>query len=104
MHDLFDQYSLLHFASGVTAYFWGFTPWKWILGHLAWEAFENSSVGLKLVNKYWHWTGRKAPMVRDSLANTVGDNISAQAGYWSAKWLDDYGKDHDWYGSPKENK
>ena len=41
MDDLFDQYSLLHFATGVTAYFWGVGPWWWFFGHLAWEGFEN---------------------------------------------------------------
>ena len=41
MYDLFDQYSLLHFAMGVTAYFWGVGPWWWFIGHLAWEGFEN---------------------------------------------------------------
>ena len=81
MHDFFDQYSVLHFATGVTAYFWGVGPWVWVLGHLAWEGFENSGVGLKLVNRFWHWPGRKGPMKQDTLANTIGDNISAQAGY-----------------------
>ena len=95
MHDLFDQYSLLHFATGVTAYFWGVGPWWWFFGHLAWEGFENHPEGLKLVNRYWHWPGRKAAMKRDTLANTVGDNISAQAGWWCAKWLDEYGKDRE---------
>ena len=41
-------------------------------------------------------------MKQDSFANTVGDNISAQAGWWCAKWLDEYGKDHDWYGEKTE--
>ena len=74
MHGFIDQYSLLHFASGVTAYFWGGGPWWWFFGHLAWEGFENSDVNFK----------------RDSLLNTIGDNVSAQFGYWFAKSLDDY--------------
>lgn len=98
MTDFFDQYSVLHFATGVTAYFWGVNPWVWGVGHLAWEGFENSGAGMQLVNRFWHWPGRKGPMKQDTLANTIGDNISAQAGYWYAKWLDDYGKEHDWYG------
>ena len=102
MHDLFDQYSLLHFATGVTAYFWGVGPWWWFFGHLAWEGFENHPEGIKLVNRYWHWPGKKAGMKQDSLANTVGDNISAQAGWWCAKWLDEYGEDHGWYGEKTE--
>ena len=107
MHDfyIFDQYSALHFASGVTAYFWGVGPWWWLFGHLAWEGFENSQPGRKFVNKIWPWPGRRKKFPSgskiDTLANSVGDNISAQAGYWCAKWLDDYGKDHDWYGKPE---
>ena len=92
MHGFIDQYSLLHFASGVTAYFWGVGPWWWFFGHLAWEGFENSDVGIKLVNQYWHWPGKtnKLNFKRDSLLNTIGDNVSAQFGYWFAKSLDDY--------------
>lgn len=102
MHDLFDQYSILHFATGVTAYFWGLGPWGWFFTHLAWEGFENSAVGIQMVNKYWFWPRRKCKFVQDSISNTVGDNISAHAGYWCAKWLDEYGKDHGWYGEKPE--
>ena len=106
MHDLIDQYSLLHFASGVTAYFWGVGPWWWFFGHLAWEGFENSAVGMRAVNRYWHWPGKtnKLKHTKDTLSNTIGDNIFAQGGYWCAKWLDEYGKDHGWYGEKPETK
>ena len=96
------QYSLMHFASGVTAYFWGIGPLTWNLIHFGWELFENSTPGLAVVNKYWHWPGRKKPMVRDSWANSIGDNIAAFAGYYCAEKLDEYGKEHGWYATRDE--
>ena len=99
---MFDQYSLLHFASGVTAYFWGIGPLAFAVIHLGWEAFEYSSFGLAAVNKYWHWPGRKKPMERDSVAGSIGDNIAGNIGYWSARYLDEYGKAHGWYDGDRE--
>ena len=101
---MFDQYSLMHFASGVTAYFWGIGPLTWNIIHFGWELFENSPVGLAAVNKYWKWPGRKKPMERDSVANSIGDNIAANLGYWCARYLDEYGKAHRWYDGDVEKR
>ena len=95
--NIVDQYSLLHFAAGVTAYFWGISPVAWFVIHFGWETFENTKFGLSMVNKYWHWPGRKKPMVQDSFANSVGDTLAAFIGYLCAEKLDEYGKEHDWY-------
>ena len=43
--QLLDQYSLLHYASGVMAYHWGFEPLAWFLSHAAFEFVENTEGG-----------------------------------------------------------
>ena len=97
MGNLFlDQYSLLHFASGVVAYFWGVPATQWFLGHIAFEAAENTKVGMDLINdKLTWWPGGKPRA--DSLINIVGDNVAAMAGWYSACKLDERGKRSGWY-------
>ena len=87
---LFDQYSLLHFAMGVVNYFWGTKPLNWLVSHALFE----------LDTYITFWPGGKSEA--DSWINILGDNISAQAGYWFAKYLDDTGKKRGWY-KPKKH-
>lgn len=96
---IFDQYSLLHFSQGVAAYFWGADPLTWLVSHALFEFAENSEPGMAFINEYiTFWPGGKPEA--DSWMNILGDNISAQAGYWCAKYLDEVGKKRGWYKPP----
>lgn len=98
-NQLFDQYSLLHFATGVTAYHWGVPALNWFMVHVVFEIVENTEQGMKFINEtITFWPGGKPRA--DTSYNIIGDNISTMAGWWCASKLDEYGKKHGWY---KEN-
>ncbi len=94
---LFDQYSLLHFATGVVAYFIGIKWWLWLIIHILFELIENTSYGIALINKYmsFFWPGKKRKA--DSIINQVGDTISSMIGWLCAYLLDKLGKKNRWY-------
>ena len=94
--QLFDQYTLLHFSSGVMAYFFGVPAPKWLIAHVAFEISENTDVGMKFINEtLTFWPGGKPR--RDELINILGDNIGAMIGWYCASQLDAYGKKNRWY-------
>ena len=93
--QLLDQYSLLHFAYGVSAYFWGVPPLYFFLSHVAFEIAENSAPGMRFINQLPFWPGGKPRA--DAFINIIGDNASAMAGWYCASQLDEYGKKNDWY-------
>ena len=85
-----DQFSLLHFASGVIAYFWGVPIVWWFVLHALFELFEDTPTGVYLVNKLfgniWPGGGKKVP---DSFTNSeLGDNFYAMLGWIVSSWLD----------------
>ena len=93
-----DQYSLLHYATGVMAYFWGIPPLHFFVAHATFEAVENTKAGMEFINKTLTWWPGGKPRA-DSFTNVVGDNISALLGYYCAYKLDDEGKRRNWvYG------
>ena len=95
-NQLLAQYSLLHYATGVMAYFWGVPPVPFFLGHVSFEFVENTTYGMDFINTYMtFWPGGKPKA--DSLSNIVGDNLSALLGYYCAYKLDDVGKRKNWY-------
>ena len=91
-----DQYSLLHLASGVVAYFWGVPPGAWFIAHLSFEVAENTEVGMRFINDNLTWWPGGKPRA-DEFINIVGDNASAMLGWWVAMKLDDEGKRKKWY-------
>jgi hypothetical protein len=94
--NFLDQYSILHVASGVVAYFWGVSAPTWFFTHLAFEAVENTTAGMKLINdSLTFWPGGKPRA--DEFLNIVGDNVSAMAGWYLAFKLDQRGKEKGWY-------
>jgi len=94
--NLFDQYTYLHFATGIIAYFWGITFWQWFFLHLFFEITENTDLGMKFINKYlFFWPGGK-PQV-DTLLNICGDQTGALIGWLSAYLLDHIGNKYKWY-------
>lgn len=78
-----DQFSLLHFASGVVAYYWGIPLGLWFIGHALFELLEDTETGVRLINKLfgkiWPGGGKKVP---DSFLNSeLGDNFYAVLGW-----------------------
>lgn len=80
-----DQYSLLHFASGITAYYWKFSITHMIILHILFEIIENTPHGVYFIDHYLHgvWPGgKKAP---DTVINSIGDTVFAIFGWIFAK-------------------
>ena len=93
---LFDQYTLLHFATGVITYFWGISLGWFIFLHTAFELLENTQLGMRIINRYvTFWPGGKPQA--DSVLNRFGDSIAAVLGWIMAYLLDYYGKKYNWY-------
>jgi hypothetical protein len=92
---LFDQYSLLHFAQGISAYFWGMKLKLWIIVHFIFEIIENTEIGINIINKIKLWPGGKPK--RDANLNILGDNIAAILGWLCAYYIDKKGSELGWY-------
>ena len=93
---LFDQYTLLHFAVGIVAYFWGFTLNTFIIIHTLFEIIENTDFGINFINKYLTiWPGGKPQA--DNILNILGDTIGGLFGWICAYKLDKYGIKRKWY-------
>ena len=91
-----DQYSLLHFAVGVIAYFNGMSFVTWSVLHLIFELVENTETGMKIINNYFtFWPGGKS--YADAAINSIGDQVFAMLGWLVAQQLDSLGKKHRWY-------
>ena len=84
--QFFDQYSLLHFSSGVVAYHWGVPPLYWFLAHASFEFAENTGPGIRFINQIPFWPGGKPRA--DTLVNMLGDHASAMAGWYAASLLE----------------
>jgi hypothetical protein len=84
----FDQYSLLHFAVGVVAYFWSFSFLITVVVHILFEFIENTPVGMNLINTYFTqwWPGGKTHP--DNLLNKTSDTIFTGFGWLAAYQLD----------------
>ena len=95
-NQMFDQFSYLHFASGIIAYFWGIPFIYWVVLHVIFEIFENTNIGIWIINNLIvFWPGGKSG--KDSLNNIIGDNITAFLGWFSAYYLDKLGSKYNWY-------
>lgn len=94
--QIFDQYTLLHIACGIIAYFWGMPLLVWFGVHTLFEIIENSERGMYLINHYVRfWPGGKP--YADAIMNNVGDTIGAIVGWGVARALDVVGSKHGWY-------
>lgn len=102
-----DQYTLLHFAVGVVAYFWKIEFWTATILHTIFELIENTPLGIKFINKYFpkdglfRWPGGKNKP--DSLINTIGDTISFAFGHLLAQFLDELSHKRGWYNKLNNN-
>jgi hypothetical protein len=90
-----DQYSLLHIAVGIIMYFWNFSLFYAFLLHFLFELGENTSIGMKFINKLYYWPGGKP--CADSGINILGDNIFFVFGWLLAYGTDYVGKIFGWY-------
>ena len=93
--NFFDQYSLLHWATGVVVYFWGMPFWAWFVLHFVFEILENTTFGMQFITNFPFWPGGKP--FADSWLNIIGDNVFAILGWWCAFWIDEFGKKYKWY-------
>ena len=74
-----DKYSLLHFASGIIAYYWGISFILWFIIHLLFEYVENTKLGMKIINKIKMWPGGKEKS--DTILNRIGDQFYGSLGW-----------------------
>lgn len=77
-----DTYSLLHYATGVVAYYWGVGFYTFGVAHVVFELLENSSPGMAVIRAFPFWPGGKSRA--DSVLNMVGDTVFGLLGHWSA--------------------
>jgi hypothetical protein len=80
--DIIDKYSLLHFATGIIAYFWGIKFNNWFIIHLIFELIENSKLGIALINRLPMWPGGKE--YPDTIYNMIGDQTFGMLGWYLA--------------------
>nr|QBK86912.1 MAG: hypothetical protein LCMAC103_02500 [Marseillevirus LCMAC103] len=93
--EMFDQFSLLHFAVGVVAYFWGVGFWLFLALHILFEWAENTATGMQFIRALPLWPGGKS--APDTGANRAGDVLAGQLGWAAAFLLDREGKRRKWH-------
>ena len=84
---LIDKYSLLHLASGIVSFYWGFSLLSALAVHTVFEVLENSARGIHVIDTYlsaralggFGWPGGKGS--RDSVVNSTGDTIAFLMGW-----------------------
>jgi hypothetical protein len=89
--NIFDQYTILHIASGITSYFWGVSLKIYFITHVIFEFLENTNEGIYFINNYFtFWPGGKEEP--DSLLNSISDVIFGCLGWYLAFYMDNYYK------------
>jgi hypothetical protein len=82
-----DQYSLLHTAVGIIAYFWGISWYTLLIVHILFEILENTQVGMTIINTYMpFWPGGKPRA--DSVLNQISDNAFSLLGWFVSQQAD----------------
>ena len=96
---LLDQYTYLHFAAGIIAYFWGLSFTTWLIAHGLYEFVEITPAGTDFINRYFGsiWPGGGKHKAEYFLNNGLGDTISSIIGWLSAYLLDKVGSNLGWY-------
>lgn len=83
---LIDQYTLLHFAVGIIAYYWNISVWLILILHILFEYSENTQTGMSFINNYiTMWPGGKPSA--DTFINSLGDTIATVLGWYFAKLI-----------------
>jgi hypothetical protein len=87
--NFFDQFTILHFAVGIIAYFWNVSFLDTLILHTLFEFLENTEQGIHIINTYFKmWPGGKP--YADSEINMLGDTIGIMAGWLLAQMVDKY--------------
>ena len=94
---LLDQYTLLHWAVGIVAYFIGISLPITIFIHIMFEVLENTKEGILFINKYLHWIWPGSKEYSDTMTNSVGDTLATITGWLTAYYIDSLGKQAGWY-------
>jgi hypothetical protein len=84
---ILDQYTLLHFATGIIAYFWGISAWLTLAAHLLFELLENTEKGMTVINRYMTWWPGGKPYA-DSVPNSISDTAATMFGWAAARLAD----------------
>ena len=93
---LLDQYTYLHFAVGIIAYFWNIPLLIFFILHTIFELLENTNIGMNIINKYIvFWPGGKPKS--DTIINIIGDTLGAIMGWLSAYYVDKLGNKYGLY-------
>jgi hypothetical protein len=74
-----DKYSLLHFATGIIAYYWNISFVLWFIIHLLYEYIQNTEQGINIINEIKIWPGGKDK--QDTFLNSIGDQFYALLGW-----------------------
>lgn len=74
-----DEYTPLHVAVGVIAYYWGVSLINLTLLHIVFELLENTEKGMELIRSFPLWPGGKTHA--DSWNNQVSDVIASGIGW-----------------------
>ena len=62
---MFDQYSFLHFAVGIIAYFWAIGWKRLLIVHTLFEFLENTQMGMYFINHYLpFWPGKNQRLIQ----------------------------------------
>lgn len=87
MGELFtDNFSILHFATGIIFYYFGISFSQSFVIHLLFEALENQNFAMDIISKTGWWPGGKDKA--DSVLNSIGDQFYFSIGWILAKQLD----------------
>jgi membrane glycosyltransferase len=82
-----DQYSLLHFAVGIVAYFWGISWQLLLVLTILFELVENTKEGMYFITTYIpFWPGGKRKS--DSLVNMTSDIAFSLIGWFLSRFAD----------------
>lgn len=81
-----DNFSILHFASGIIFYYFGISFSTSFVAHLLFEAVENQEFAMGIINKTGLWPGGKD--TADTIVNSLGDQIYFSIGWMLSKYLD----------------
>jgi len=80
-----DQFSLLHYACGIIAYYWNISFTSWFILHFIFEYAENTELGMNLIRKITFWPGGKSEA--DTLKNSIGDQFFSSLGWILAYFI-----------------
>ena len=81
-----DNFSILHFASGIIFYYFGISFSTSFVAHLLFEAIENQDFAMDIISKTRWWPGGKDKA--DSVVNSLGDQFYFCLGWLVSKYLD----------------